>query len=60
MKKQWSMKVTFIAVVIGELSTITKGLIKGQEDLEIRRRVETIQTRTSLSLVRILRGVQET
>ena len=29
------MKVTVIPIVIGELSTVTKGLVKGQEDLEI-------------------------
>ena len=30
------MKVTFIPIVIGALSTVTQGLIKGVEDLEIR------------------------
>ena len=33
-----------IPIVIGALSTVTKGLVKGQEDLEIRGQVETIQT----------------
>ena len=34
----------FIPIVIGALCTVTKGLIKGLEDLGIRGRVETIQT----------------
>ena len=52
------MKVMFIPIVIGAFSTITKGLIKEQEDLEIRGRVETIQTTALLSSAR--RRVQET
>ena len=44
LKKLWNMKVTFIPIVIGSLGTITKWLIKGLEDLEIRGRVETTQT----------------
>ena len=34
----------FIPIVIGALGTVTKGLIKGLKDLEIRGRAETIQT----------------
>ena len=37
------MKVTIVPIVIGALGTITKGLLKGLEDLEVGRRVETIQ-----------------
>ena len=33
-----------ITNVIGALGTATKGLLQGLEDLEIRGRVETIQT----------------
>ena len=33
------MKVTIVAIVIGALGTITKGLIKGLEDLEVGGRV---------------------
>ena len=29
------MKVTFIPIIIGALGTVTKGLLKGLEDLEI-------------------------
>ena len=35
-KKLWNMKVTFIPIVIGTLSTYIEGLLKGLEDLEIR------------------------
>ena len=42
LKKLWNMKVTVITVVIGALGTVTKGLVQGLEDLEIRERVETI------------------
>ena len=38
------MKTMVIPIVIGTLGIIPKGLVKGQEDLEIRGRVETIQT----------------
>ena len=31
-KKLWNMKVIFIAIVIGVLSTITEVLLKGLED----------------------------
>ena len=48
------MKVTVVPIVIGALGTMTKGLLKGLEDLEIGGRVETIQT------ARILRRVLET
>ena len=54
------MKVTVIPVVIGALRTIPKGLVKGLKNLEIRGRVETIQTTVLLRSVRILRRVLET
>ena len=41
LKKLWNMKVKIVPVVIGALGTITKGLLKGLEDLEIGGRVET-------------------
>ena len=43
-KQRLNMKEMIITIVIGALGTVTKGLIKGLEDLEIRGRVETIQT----------------
>ena len=54
------MKVMIVPIVIGALGTITKGLLKDLEDLEVGRRVETIQTTASLRTVRILRRVLET
>ena len=42
------MKVTIIPIVIGTFGTVTKGLLKGLEDLEVGDRVETIQTTTLL------------
>ena len=59
-KKLWNMKVTIVPIVIGAFDTITKGLLKGLEDLEVGRRVETIQTTALLRTARILRRVLET
>ena len=42
-KKLWNVKVMTVPIVIGALGTITKGLLKGLEDLEVGGRVETIQ-----------------
>ena len=50
--KLWSMKVTIIPIVIGAFSTVTKGLLKGLEDLEIRGQAEIIQTTTLLRTAR--------
>ena len=54
------MKVTIVPFVIGALGTITKGLLKGLEDLEVGGRVETIQLSALLRTARILRWVLET
>ena len=54
------MQVTIIPIVIGEFGTVTKGLLKGPEDLEVGGRVETIQTTTLLRTARIPRRVLET
>ena len=54
------MKVTIVPIVIGAFGTVTKGLLKGLEDLEVGGRVETIQTTTLLKTARILRRVLET
>ena len=43
------MKVTIIPIVIGVFGTVTKGLLKGLEDLEIGGQVETIQTTALLN-----------
>ena len=51
-KKLWNIKVTVIPIVTGTLGTVTKGLIKGQEDMEIRGGVDTIQITALLRSVR--------
>ena len=53
------MKVTFIPIIISSLGIVTKGLINGLEDLEIRGQVETIQTTASLRSARVLGRVLE-
>ena len=60
LKKLWNMKVTIIPIVIGAFGTVTKGLLKSLEDLEVGGRVETIQTTALLKTARILRRVLET
>ena len=60
LKKLWNMQVTIIPIVIGAFGTVTKGLLKGLEDLEIGGRVETIQTTALLITARILKRVLET
>ena len=60
LKKLLNMKVTIVPIVIGALGTITKGLLKGLEDLEVGGQVETIQTTALLRTARILRRVLET
>ena len=57
LKKLWNMQVTIIPIVIGAFGTVTKGLLKGLEDLEVGGRVETIQTTAFLRTARILRRV---
>ena len=54
------MKVMIVPIEIGALGTITKGLFKGLEDLEVGGRVETIQTTELFRTARILRRVLET
>ena len=57
LKKLWNMKVTIIPIVIGAFGTVTKGLLKGLEDLKVGGRVETVQTTALLRRARILRRV---
>ena len=54
------MQVTIILILIGAFGTVTKGLLKGLEDLEVGGRVKTIQTTELLRTARILRSVLET
>ena len=60
LKKLWNMQVTIIPIVIGAFGTVTKGLLKELEDMEVGGRVETIQTTALLRTARILRRVLET
>ena len=54
------MKQTVIPIVIAEIGALNKGFLQGLEDVEIRGRVETIQTTTILRSAIILRRVMET
>ena len=60
LKKLWNVQVIIIPIVIGAFGTVTKGLLKELEDLEVGERVETIQTTALLRTARILRRVLET
>ena len=40
----WNIKMMLIPIIIGSLGTVTKRLIKGLADAEIKGRVENIQT----------------
>ena len=60
LKKLWNIKVMIIPILIGAFGTVTKGLVQGLEDLEIRERVEAVQTTALLISARILRRVLET
>ena len=44
------MQVTIVPIVIGAFGTITKGLLKGPDDLEVGRGTETIQTTAFLTI----------
>ena len=60
LKKIWNIKVTIVPIVIGAFGTVTKGLLKGLEDLEVGGRMESIQTTELLRTARMLRRVLET
>ena len=51
---------TIVPIVIVAFGTITKGLLKGLEDLEVSGQLETIQMTALLRTARILRRVLET
>ena len=59
LRKLWIMNVTTIPIVIGVHHTVTKRLVHGLKDLEIRGRMETIQTTTLLKSARIRRRLLE-
>ena len=60
LKKLWNMKMTIIPIVVGAFDIVTKGFIQELEDMEIRERVETIQSTALMRSARILRRVLET
>ena len=60
LKNLWNIKVIIIPIGIGAFGTVNKELLKGLEDLEIKERVETIQTTTLMRTARILRRVLKT
>ena len=43
LKKLWNMKVIVIPNIIGALVTMSKGLVRELEELEIRGRVEAVR-----------------
>ena len=57
-RKVWNINVTVIPIAISALGTITKRLVP--EYLDIKRRVETIQTTALWRSARILKRVLET
>ena len=59
LKKLWNMLVTIAPIVSDAFGTVTKGLLKGLEDL-VGGRVETIQITALLRMARIQRRVLET
>ena len=54
------MKKTVGPIIVDDLDRVTKGLIQGLEDFEIRGRMETIQSTSLLRSARVLRRVRET
>ena len=60
LSKLWNVRVTVTPIVIYALDTVTKGLVQGQEKLELRERVETSQTTALLRSSTILKRVLET
>ena len=54
------MKVTIIPIVFGAFGTVTNGLLKGLEDLEVGGQVEIIQITALLRTARRLRRILET
>ena len=60
LKKLWNMKVTIIQIVIDALGKVARVVVHGLKDLEIKERVDTIQTTAPLRSEKILRRIMET
>ena len=58
-KKVWNIKVTVILILIGALSTDTKGLVKELEDLDIGGQMEIIKTKALFRSVRLLTRIKD-
>ena len=56
-RKLWNMWVTGIPIVVGALGTVPKGFEKNLKELEIRGRIEAIQTTAVLGSARVARRV---
>ena len=59
LKNPWNMKVMVIPIVIGALGKVSKILKKRLEKLEIKERINTIQTTALFRSARILRRILE-
>ena len=59
-KNLWNMKEKIVPILIGVIGTLTKGFLKGLEDLEVGGRLVIIKTTALLRTARILRRVLET
>ena len=59
-KTLWNNKVMVMPIIVGSLGTIFQDLEKILKELEIRGKIETIQTTGLLRSARILRRVLET
>ena len=59
-RKLWKIKVKVVPILIGALGMVLKVLENNLDELEIRGRIETIQTTALLGSARILRRVLET
>ena len=60
LKKLWNMRVMIVPIEIGAFGTVTQGLLKFLEEVELGKRVETIQATTLWRTDRILSRVLET
>ena len=52
------MRVKVVPIIIGALGTVPKGLEKSLSELEIKGRIETIQTTALLKSARIIRVLE--
>ena len=50
LKRLWNTNVTVIAILVGVLETVPKDMEERLEDLEIRKKIETIKTTPFLRL----------